>query len=282
MRNHPVAILLVLVLSLGPHATPQAHAVTRLSQDSVAADVHIDANDDLDAYVGTGGLLLPSSFEGDPHTRVTVAQCLTCVWKYTLYCAQDSSAACAHAVSTCALGKIRYRVKFGRLPNELLTVGSVCWGTQRPATRADVNSFIREDALRRVPNLNPGYAPAMRSLVAVPIVAWSGQPSGFRPSPMTFDGLRVSIDASALWRWSWGDLSIDWTVNAGSARLLTGPTHQYRRPGTYAIDVETVWSAQYVIRGVGRFTVDDSGIHQHRQLRVQILPSTTRLSRGTK
>ena len=260
---------LVLALCVVGIASP-AQAVS-------LSDANVQANDDLDAYVGTGGLLLPRSFQGPPRTRTYVANCLSCVWQYTLYCAQGAEVACAHAVVTCPAEEIRYRVKFGATKENVHTVGSVCWGIGYPATRQDVIDRIQEDALRAVPALRPGCSPCTRSLTGLPLIVWAGQPTVYRAKPMTLSGLRVVITARPLWRWSWGDSSHQWTSDSGSPTSRSGPTHRYSSPGQYHIDVHAVWTAQYAISGVGTYTLEDAPVNQFAQLHVQVVPIVTRL-----
>lgn len=266
-----VPTLLALVLGMC------VQAVSLPAQAQLVQDASIEANDELDAYVGAGGLLLPRSFDGTSQTRTYVADCMECVWKYTLYCAQEATVACAHAVTTCTPGLARYRVKFGTTASEVRTIGSVCWGSGYPATRQQVVDRIRDTALRAVPLLKPGYVPNGKTLTSVPIVAWSGQPLVFSPKPMTIGGVRVGITARPIWRWSWGDSSQQWTANAGSVSMHSGPTHRYLSPGRYRIDVQAVWSARYSISGLGTYSLDDAPLHQYASLDILVSQDRTRL-----
>ena len=258
-------------------AVVSAHATEQFVYIERGSDVSVGADDDLDAYVGTGGLLLPRTFEGPARRRKQVANCLTCVWKYTLYCAQDASVACAHAVTTCEHGQLRYRVKFGLTSADVQTIGSICWDTAIPATRSQLNIRIRDNALRRVPLQDPGCLPRQTGLTNLPVAVWSGQPSEYRPAPMLLSGMRIAIRARAIWKWSWGDSSVQWTSDPGSPSTLTGLSHRYSTPGTYEIGVQSVWSATYSVSGIGTFAVDEQPINQYGHLNVHILESKTLL-----
>ena len=270
-----VAICMAFVmLSCMEFATTSASASQVTTQ---SADTTVGSNDELDAYVGSGGLILPKTFDGGPSVRQQVADCLTCIWKYSIYCAQDATVACAHAVTTCRSGYVRYRVRFGYAMDNLSTIGSVCWGHQAPLTRRVVIARIHQDALRRVPRLNPGYVPPGGSLVGVPIIVWSGQPSTFEPRPMYLSGLRITVTARALWRWTWGDISAQWTASPGSRSALTGLRHAYGRAGNYHVEVKTVWTAKYAISGLGGYTLSDQPIHQVHNLNVKVQDDRARL-----
>jgi len=242
--------------------------------------VLIGSDDALDAYLGSGGLLLPHTFNGGAQSRRAVADCLECVWRYTIYCAQDATAVCAHAVTTCPPEQIRYRVRFGRTSEDLQTIGSVCWGSTQPATRVRVADKIHDDALRQVPRLQPGYVPQAHCLTGIPIVVWSGQPTQFRPQPMELAGMRVNIFATPMWQWTWGDSSTQWTSDAGSRSALSGLHHRYRSAGRYHIAVQAVWSASYTIRGFGTYALKDRPIHQFDQMEVNVVDSKTLLVHG--
>ena len=239
----------------------------------IKSDTTVTADDNLDAFVGTGGLLLPALFDGEPRTRKVVADCLACIWKYSLFCEEGAEFACAHATTTCAPKQLRYLVKFGHSLTSLTTVGSVCWGFTSPPTRVKIMHQIRQAQMRRVPALVPRYWPDNECLTYVPIQAWSGQPQEFRPRMMRISGFKISITASALWNWSWGDGTSQWSANSGAYRATSPISHAYSRPGRYDINVHTTWSARYSIDGIGAYTLDDGPINQASTLHVKILPS---------
>jgi hypothetical protein len=91
--------------------------------------------------------------------------------------------------------------------------------------------------------------------------------------------MRIAIQSRAIWKWVWGDSSVQWTSNPGSSSTLSGPSHRYSTPGHYEIDVQAIWRATYSVSGIGTFAVDDQPINQYGRLNVQILPSKTLLVR---
>jgi hypothetical protein len=279
LRKLAVTLALTLAVTHSVSGVP-AKAAPLMMTSSVKSDATIGANDNLDAYTGAGGLLLPQTFTGAPSKRRQVASCLTCIWKYTLYCAQDASVVCGHAVTTCSPGSVRYRVRFGRVPGQLKTIGSVCWGNSKPATRHTIELQLQQSALREVPALRPGAVPHGSSLTGVPLIVWTGQPSVFTPSPMIITGFNIRITATPLWGWDWGDGTRLWTANPGSAAGQTGPTHRYRSSGKYDVTVQTIWSARYEIDGVGTYQMNDGPINQSASMTIHAVDSKTVLVRS--
>jgi len=233
--------------------------------------VDVSGDDSLDAYRGTGGLLLPTTFSGNGSTRKQIASCLECVWRYTLYCDRSSDVFCGHAVTTCRSGQIKYRVWFGKTRLLTKVVGSVCWGKGRPATRSELETQVNSAAIRHVPALKPGVAPRGSTYTSVPILVWSGQPAMFKPELMFLGGHRVQIRATALWHWVWGDGKGEWTAAPGAAYPLRSLGHQYRKPGTYRVRVSTVWQANYEVSGIGTFAARGDLITQSAQFPVNVL-----------
>ena len=230
----------------------------------------IGGNDDLDAYVGTGGLLLPSSFTGSKGSRAQISHCLECTWKYTVYCQSSAPGLCAHAVSTCQAGKIRYRVWFGRTAKSVRVVGSVCMGRGKPATRREIEHNLKQHAIRYVPPLQPGIAPSKLTLQSVPIWAWSGQHSKFVPAPMQLSGRKVFIKAKASWLWDWGDGTRQWSNFSGNPYPHPGILHRYQKSGHYTVKVTTVWLAQFTVEGIGTFDASGQVVTQQKSLAIRV------------
>jgi len=279
MSHHRIAFIGLSLLAFVTLLVIPVSSQPLTASSSIRSDATVTADDSLDAYVGTGGLLLPALFDGEARTRKEVADCLGCIWKYSLFCEEGAEFACAHATTTCPPKMMRYRVKFGHSLSTLTTVGSVCWGFTSPPTRVKVMHEIRQAQMRRVPELAPGYWPDNEILTYVPIQAWSGQPKLFRPSTMEISGFQISITARALWNWTWGDGSSQWTANPGTHRAASQINHAYSREGNYDINVHTTWSARYSIDGIGSYTLDGGSINQDSTLHVTVLPSRALLVR---
>lgn len=231
-----------------------AMAAQHNSQDTIIGD------DEIDAYRGEGGLILPGSFTGSNATRRKVATCLGCRWRYTFFCRSDAGQvdACTHLVTTCPRGTLRYRVQFSQDGDGgFHTIGSVCHGSGDPETRKSLESRIRIATLEYLPLPDPDHNPSP-SLPIVPVAFATGGISEFKKSFKVGPGLRADLRAIPIWVWEWGDSSRTTTrkvshlpVRGRSATLV----HQYRRPGDYRVMLTTIWEATYEIPGVGKFEV---------------------------
>lgn len=270
-RRHLI-IVLVLCLSFTLCGFMDSNAVAKNRQHFVLnsmvqsdGSIDVSGDDTADAYRGTGGLLLPSSYSGTGKSRQAIGSCLDCIWRYTVYCDASSAVLCAHAVSTCSSGQIRYRVWFGKVNELEKMVGSVCWGVGKPATRRDFETQMASSVLRYVPALKPGVAPGGSTYTSVPIMVWSRQPAVFKPAAMYLSGNRVQIRATAMWQWLWGDGSAQWSASPGAQFPKHTISHQYRKAGRYKVQVRTVWRATYEVPGIGSFSTQGELINQNAQ-----------------
>lgn len=226
-------------------------------------------NNELAAYIGTGGLLLPNSFTGSSSVKTNVANCAGCTWAYTVFCMNDEEL-CLHSVATCPAGQIRYRVWFGKVAESATVVGSVCWGIGNPPTRRDVETRLDDLVISYVPKLNLQLAPPGGTLTSIPVIGWTDQPELFKPPSFTLAGKNVAITASAAWRWVWGDGIVEWKSVPGQIYPSTQISHQYRVPGTYVVTVTTAWQAQYSIEGIGTFNVLGDVLTQTDQQQITV------------
>lgn len=278
LATFAVVVSFLSVAMTGPAAQALTARTTYHVFASVKSDASVTGDGEHDAYVGTGGLLLPRSFTGGGGTRKRVAGCLSCTWRYTVYCAQDSDSMCAHAVTTCPSGQVRYRVWFGTDADWLKVVGSVCWGWKRPVTRVDIDEKISQVALRTLPPIVLGSEPPKGTLTSVPVNFHTGQPSRFTPQPMKLAGYTVKIVAIGRWRWSWGDASSQWTSSPGDVYPHMLVAHRYRKPGKYLVNVKATWSATYTVAGIGTFEVLGDPVTQDDSLEVYVASSRALLT----
>lgn len=242
---------------------------------SYALSSDVSGDNQMAAYVGTGGLLLPESFSGSTQTRSQVSSCLGCTWKYTIYCMQDSDSPCRHAVVSCPVGSLLYRVSFGLTPSTVSEIGSVCWGSSQPLTRELAEANVSDYVIRYVPELVPGFDPPDGTLTAIPAIFWTGQPTILLPPSFSLSGRTVSITATPTWRWVWGDGSAVWKSVPGAPYPSRQITHQFREPGDYQTQVTAVWTATYTVSGVGTFDVAGDVIRQSQVLQVPVKSART-------
>ena len=262
LRRRQLRIALVLfgcLLTLNSGSAPQA-----------VAAVSVIGDDATDSYIGDGGLILPGSFSGTKATRTAVASCIGCTWKMTVYCAADSDALCAHAVVTCPVGHIRFRVWFGRTTNALAVVGSVCWKDQKPLTRDQVDTAIQSLARRTVPGQRLGRAPSRRAITALPVIVWSGQPQSVVLRPMVLAGLTVRTTTHASWIWTWGDGSVSRTALPGAPYPSKQLSHQYRSSGSFRVVATSLWTASYTVAGLGPFAAGGQAVTQSGAMLVPV------------
>jgi hypothetical protein len=241
--------------------------------NALASDVSGD--NQMAAYIGTGGLLLPDSFSGSTDTKSHVASCLGCTWSYTIYCMQEANTPCRHAVVSCPAGSLLYRVSFGLTPSTVSEIGSVCWGSSQPLTRELAEANVRDQVIRYVPALVPGFDPPDGTLTSIPAIFWTGQPTILVPPSFSLSGRSVTITARPTWRWVWGDGSSVWKSVPGAQYPSRQITHQFRAPGDYQTQVTTVWSATYTVSGAGTFDVAGEVIRQTQVLQVPVKSART-------
>lgn len=242
---------------------------------AIATKPDVSGNNAIAAYVGTGGLLLPDSFSGSKDTKNVVADCIGCTWRYTLYCFQGADTPCKHAVTSCPRGSLLYRVWFGQSANSIAVVGSVCWSSTTPVTRRQVERQVKEQVIRHIPALRPGFDPPGGSITSVPVIFWTGQPTNFEPPSFLLSGHSVSIAASPTWRWTWGDGASTWKSVAGAEYPSRQITHQYRNPRNYKVEVTAVWQAKYSVSDIGEFEVSGEVLRQSKSLDVAISSART-------
>lgn len=243
----------------------------------MSSNEQVIGDNEIAAYIGTGGLLLPGSFSGSGANRTQVASCLGCVWAYSVFCLYDDEGLCQHSVSTCPVGQLRYRVWFGKSQNSLVVVGSVCWGSGRPPTRMDIERRVDDLVISYIPNLQITLIPPGKTLTSIPVLGWTNQPKSFSPPEFQLAGRVVEITAIPKWRWVWGDGEIDWKSVPGLAYPEVQISHIYRSAGTYLVDVTAVWQATYSIAGIGTFNVGGDLLTQSDTAQIEVVTAKSRL-----
>lgn len=249
-----------------------------MTNNEVSA-AEVVGNNEIAAYVGTGGLLLPSTYSGAESTKNSVASCTECVWAYSVFCMYDSEGLCQHATQGCQPGEVKYRVWFGQSRATLSVIGSVCWGAGTPITRRTLENHLRDLVITQVPALAVSIAPPDGSITSVPLVAWVNQQQNFDPPPFQLGGRTVWLNATATWRWIWGDGAIEWRVIPGTAYPSKQISHQYRQAGIYQLTVGTFWRATYTVSGLGTFNTGGDLVTQTATRPIEIVRAKSVLMR---
>jgi hypothetical protein len=255
-RGAAALLVTLLALLLGP-ALPLASAGAAPSRSPWLGcqlpdcQVGVGGSPHHASFLGSGGLLLDSSFSGLGVGRDAIATCTDCEWLLTTICKGGPGGGC-HGIDSCPPDHRRMLVFLRHAGDpDYNQVGSYCMGRDGPVTVGEMAQRLRDVVVERVPPVRWSYQPAGGAVVNLPAVFSSGQPQ--RLDTRTFDliGFRVVLNAQPRWNWSWGDGASTTTDQAGGAWPDLSVTHTYRRSGPVQIALTTSWS--------GWFTVDDIG-----------------------
>lgn len=254
-----VALALVAACVL---STPPSHA----------ADVHGD--DEADRYVGTGGLLLPSTVASG--TRAEVAGCQGCEWRLSSVCVASDAGnpfsgtpVCLSVVRGCPDMAQLLRAWFRPPSAAWREIGLVCIGKAGPQTVETLGRRVHDWLAREVPAQHGAFQPARGEVTQLPVVFDSGQQAGDLRLAFDVAGASVSLTASPRWHWDFGDGASVATDDPGGRYPHLAVAHVYRVAGDYRAQVETRWSARFTVDGLGPFAVSDP-VRQSAIMRVSI------------
>ncbi len=256
----------VLAIVAQVFAAPAAHA-----GNFTADDAH-------DAYVGTGGLILPvSAGEAD---RRRVASCLGCAWRLTTPCLGDGtgsepgpgtafsgSPACMSVSRGCPGGRHLLRSWFAPKPGAWEDIGVVCIGV--PVTVQQVAQGARDSLRRSVPGLVPAAEPSHGAIAQIPVNFASGQDQGALEIDETLGGLPSHLEAAASWAWDFGDGTAMTARTPGCAFPCMSVTHAYLSAGGYRVRVAAHWEGRFWVDGLGPFAVG-APVVQEEALRIEV------------
>jgi len=255
-----LALSMLLSLSLLP------------SSASFGVDVHGDDGKDL--YIGTGGLVIPSSdWKGDEGGRQSAAACEGCTWRVTSYCThlEYDSGSCPGSHVGCPVDQLRVRVWLQQAGEPWQYLGPACIGDRPWHTRTDVGSAVRDRAEQALPALRAGVQPPDSVLVGLPAVFRTGQPAdGIVDADLSVLALSVRLDARVRWLWSWGDGSTEWSSSPGGVWPDMTLTHTYRHAGATQASVVSVWRGEYLVEGLGPFVVPGDPLTQTQGLSIDV------------
>lgn len=244
-----LGLLVVWVVLLAPLAT---------ASPSEDAGVEVVGDDEADAYVGRGGLILPPSVGEE--TRRAVAECPDCRWRLTTPCVDtdlgnsfDGQQACLSVTRPCPGGRLM-RTWFDPGTGSWRDLGSVCL-RETVHTVESLGRGLRSIVRQEVPRTDLGVLPASGVVTQLPTYFSSGQPEGAVRFQRDVAGARVDLVARPIWEWDFGDGAIA-TTDVPGTLMPGGPVaHIYRQPGRWEVRCRVRWEAEFTVDGLGPFPV---------------------------
>lgn len=231
---------------------------------SLAASVagaDVAADDDRDAIVGSGGLVLPAA--AAEATRREVAGCRGCAWRLTSPCVEaplgnsfEGQAACLSVTRGCQGGSLR-RTWFRPTNQPWQDLGLMCMRDD-PVTVESVGESVRQELVRHLPSLSVNRLPRTGIMTGLPTVFSSGQPAGVQRFDWRIAGRRVAVAASPTWEWRFPDGSSLTTGDPGRLDPQGTVRHVFRRAGPATVTCATRWTGEYTVDGLGPFPIPGS------------------------
>ena len=219
------------------------------------ADITVIGDDQQDAFVGSGALLLPSGMY--QNGRDEAADCAGCSWRAVLQCEMTTAGSCRGPARLCGPDGSWLRIYLRRPSGEEVDLGAACFGSDGPAKLEDAENLLRQVIREAVPPLRPTMQPSSGVLPHLPVIFASGQREGAVTSQHSIIGLNVDLTIEPRWAWNFGDGSGLRTARAGSAWPDRTVSHAYDRAGAASVSVQAEWSATYTVQGLGPLQVAD-------------------------
>lgn len=251
MPNRLIRVL-ALIIALGAVA-PIAPA---------KADVTVIGDDAQDAFVGTGSLLLPGSMYDQG--RGEAAECPGCSWRAVLQCEMTTAGSCRGPARLCGVDGKWLRIYLRRPGGPEIDLGAACFGPSGPVSRDDAEARIREVVREAVPSLDPTRQPASGVLPHLPVIFDARQPAGTSTSDHVIVDLPVALSVTPRWVWDFGDGARMVTDAPGGHWPDRSVSHIYSRAGVHDVTVQAVWTATYVVDGLGPLVVEEPVLQDAR------------------
>ena len=220
---------------------------------SAQADVTVIGDDEQDAFVGTGSLLLPPQIATD--WREVAAACPGCTWRSVIQCEMTSAGACRGPARLCGPDGYWLRVYLTRPDGVEVNLGAACFSSGGPVTRATAEALLRDRVVAMVPPLRPWRQPSGRVLPHLPVVFGVNQEEAPLVTSFELVGLPIELTARPRWVWDFGTTSLA-TGSAGRPWPDATIGHAYRRSGAAEAGVTAIWEATYRVAGVGPLAID--------------------------
>jgi hypothetical protein len=273
-----VGVVLLLLLVGAVSVPTSANAA-----NGCGLDCSIWGNDEANAV--EGAILIPAAgFVGDPALRGQAAACPGCSWQLAPWCKftePGGTAACLGAVIACPAGSIRLAI-FLRRPGEATfqQVGSFCQSPGQPLTPGQLVPDVRDRFLELLPPQAPSYQPASGTLVNLPTVFASGQPTSIGPKQFDLAGFTIVISATAAWLWRFGDGAEGVFDSPGGPYPDMSVSHSYRVAGPQQVIVTTTWDGEFTVDGLGPFPIAGPPVTQSAPLSVTVQEAHAQLVAG--
>lgn len=226
------------------------------------ADISIIGDDEADAFVGTGSLLLPGSMY--EHGRGEAADCPGCSWRAVLQCEMTTAGSCRGPARLCGVEGQWLRIYVRRPGGPEIDLGAACFGPSGPVKREDAEARLREVVTEVVPALRPIHQPADGVLPHLPVIFEARQPAGTTTSGHLIVGLPVTLSVTPRWVWEFGDGESVVSEVPGGRWPDRSVSHAYSHAGAHDVRVRTVWSATYLVDGLGPLVVDEPVLQEAR------------------
>lgn len=236
--------ILVLALVLALHVGVQSPAAQ--------ADITVIGDDDRDAFVGSGSLILPPQIATS--NRRVAADCPGCRWRSVIQCEMTTAGSCRGPARLCGVDGYWLRVFLIRPDGVELNLGAACFGPGGPVSRVAAERAIRDRVEVLVPPLQVWRQPQGRALPHLPVIFGVGQSEAPVAQAVQLLGLPFQITARPHWVWDFAGSTMK-TTSAGRPWPNATVTHAYPRSGSPTVRVVAVWEATYEVAGVGPLEV---------------------------
>ena len=274
---------LLIMIMLGM-VLPSSHAAAASGQGLPCGFYcGVQGNDEVDAV--EGAILIPAAgFVGDPALRGQAATCPGCSWQLAPWCKftePGGTAACLGAVIACPAGSIRLAI-FLRRPGETTfqQVGSFCQSPGQPLTPGQLVPDVRDRFIELLPPQSPSYQPATGTLVNLPTVFASGQPTTIDQKQFDLAGFTIVINATATWLWRFGDGAEGVFDSPGGPYPDMSVSHSYRVAGPQQVVLTTMWDGVFTVDGLGPFPIAGPPVTQSTPLLLTVREARAQLVAG--
>jgi hypothetical protein len=241
-----------LTVALIALATSSMATLPLGGSDAARADVTVIGDDDKDAFVGSGSLLLPPQIATD--FRYAAAECPGCTWRSVVQCEMTTAGSCRGPARLCGPDGYWLRIFLTRPGGGEINLGAACFGSGGPVTRETAEARLRDRIVTLVPPLRPWRQPDGPVLPHIPVVFGVDQPETAIRASFDLIGLPIDLVVRPRWTWDFGTSRVA-TDSAGRRWPDATIAHTYWRSGLPEVAVAAVWEASYSVAGVGPLAV---------------------------